>query len=223
MSGVLLRFDLPCAGLGFEAPSAATQLRFLPHGDSWTIVALVPAGRATATAAWLAAQAECRITMAAGVAPRTLRCELLEVPPRWLHWLTAARVVQVDLTPQGMATMFVQGTTDEVAALAGRLGTSDDAVRQRVFGTVPVQDVSITPRQLEVLCNAVAMGYYDVPHRVDLRRLGKSMNLSVSAVSQLLRRAQGQVIRGFIDANTLARGKRLSDPDGGAGQPPKGA
>jgi hypothetical protein len=67
------------------------------------------------------------------------------------------------------------------------------------------------------------MGYYDVPHRVDLRRLGKAMNLSVSAVSQLLRRAQGLVIRGFIDANTLARGKRLSDQEDARNTPPKGA
>lgn len=219
----MLRFDLPCEALGFEPPPASLQLRFLPHGTGWTLVILVAAGKAREAKAWLNGQApDARITTAPGLAPRTLRCELDPVPAEWLGWLTAARIIQVSLAQEGTATLFVQGTALQLADLASKISDIGNPVRHRVSATRPLEEIAITPRQLEVLCNAVAMGYYDVPHRIDLRQLGKAMDLSVSAVSQLLRRAQGQIIRGFIDGNTLASGKRLGSDNDQPG-PPKEA
>lgn len=221
-TGALLRFDLPCDTLGFEPPPVAVQLRFLPEATRWTLVVVVPPGKAGEVASWASRQAPMQVHVAPGLAPRVLRCELEDLPPQWLAWLTTVRVVQADIAPHGMATLFVQGTPAQLARLATALG-DPLASHHRLYGLQALNLVPLTARQLEVLGNAVALGYYDVPHRVDLRQLGKSMNLSVSAVSQLLRRAQAHVIRSFVDANTLARGSRTDPQVEAPARPPKGA
>lgn len=220
--GPMVRFDTPCVNLGMGVPSVSLQMRLLRRGDAWTAILLVPAGKAPAAEGWIRSQADVVVHRAAGIAPRTLRCELRSLPPAWGPWMRAARVVQVDVASHGMATIFVQGTAQELAQLAASLGLPVGGGRARPSGPQP-GGVVLTGRQMEVLRNAVAMGYYDVPHRISLRRLGLSMGLSVSAVSHLLRRAQGQIIRSYIDANALASGQALSDQEEARGQPPKGA
>lgn len=204
-----VRFDLACEALGFSRPPVPLHLRFFPpaaatEGSRWTALVFVAAGKARDAVAWMEAHAKGRTLVAAGLAPRTIRFEMAALPPPWSRWLTAARVVQVDVGTHGLATLFVAGNPAQLAALAAALHPIPAAARQRVSTTKPIEQVALTPRQLEALCNAVTMGYYDVPHRVNLRQLGKTMDLSVSAASQLLRRAQGQVIRAFIDAATLS-------------------
>jgi len=213
--GDSVRFDLACEALGFRRPPMPLHLRFfpppLPDGSRWTVLVVVAAGKAEDAVAWMQSHAEGRATTPPGIAPRTVRFEVAALPPAWSRWLTAARVVQVDVGTHGVATLFVAGSLTQLAALAAALHPVPAAARQRVSTTKPIEQVEITPRQLEVLCNAVTMGYYDVPHRINLRELGKTMDLSVSAASQLLRRAQGQVIRAFIDSATLAGVQDQSD------------
>src|SRR5687767_9452708 len=95
--GAMLRFDLPCQALGFSRPPATVQLRFLERNAAWTVVMLVPAGKAEAAGAWLQAQTSAIVVTAPGLAPRTLRCDLVRLPPKWAAWLSAAHIVQVDL------------------------------------------------------------------------------------------------------------------------------
>lgn len=227
--GATLRFDLPCEALGFTSPAMPINLKFLGPSalgplSPWTAILYVAAGQAAQAVAWMRSQAAGDATIAPGLAPRTVRYAMPALPPAWERWLTAARILQVDLASHGLATVYVQGSTAELATLAGRLTSNPSAMRQRVSGTKPLESVAITPRQLEALCNAVTMGYYDVPHRVDLRHLGRSMDLSVSAVSQLLRRAQGEVIRAFVDTSALNGSKERAQngQDGQDGPPPKG-
>ena len=218
----LLRLDVSCGSLGFRPPPANLRLRFLHHDPAWTLVIMVPGGTAERAAAWLQGQADARIAFAPGIAPKTLRCELATLPPRWLDWLTAARIVQVDLARGGMATLYMHGHAAQVAALAATLG-APFTMNPSAGGEPPAQRVGITARQMEVLSRAVALGYYDVPHRVDLRQLGRELDLSPSAVSLLLRRAQARVIRDFVDASALRSGARMSEALEPAPGPPKGA
>ena len=221
--GATLRFDLPCEALGFDPPLIPINVKFLGPGAEgtvpWTAILFVAAGKAREAEAWMRSHAAGNATLAPGLAPRTIRYSMHAVPPAWERWLTAARILQVDLAGHGLATVYVQGSAAELATLAGRLTANPSAMRQRISGTKPLESVPMTPRQLEVLCNAVTMGYYDVPHRVDLRLLGRSMDLSVSAVSQLLRRAQGQVIRAFVDASALTNSHER--PPHAEANPPK--
>lgn len=217
-----LRFDLPCDALGMEKPPCPLQMRFLGEGESRTLLTLVPAGKAAQCAQWVERHTGNPPIAAPGLAPRTLRCELKSIPAPWQPWMSAARVVQVDLATSGVATLFVQGTKAELASLAGKFGTDSHSWRQRPVAPQRKDSGPLTAKQLEVLRNAVTLGYYDIPHRINLRELGKTMGLSVAAVSQLLRRAQAQIIRGYIDANSLALGDRLEDEEE-ASREPKGA
>jgi hypothetical protein len=220
----LLRLDLPCEALGFDPPPVPIQLRFLRQGLGWTMLMLVPAGGAGPAADWVRRHAEAKVVAAPGLAPRTLRCELATVPARWLGWLSTVRIVQVDLARTGLATLFVHGTGAQVTALAGRLGAGAPAIQRKPWGRPLADEPRLTPRQLDVLCHAVALGYFDVPHRVGLRGLGKVMDLSASAVSLLLRRAQGKVVQAYVDSVALAQGERMEPPGAPPkASPPKGA
>ncbi len=221
-TGLLLRFDVSCRTLGFDAPPVAVQLRFLGVGSQWSLVALFPAGADRMVIPWLAAHGVHPVA-APGLAPRTVRCDLGDLPQRWATWVTAAKVLQVDLAATGLATLYVRGLPMEVARLVATLDHDRVAPGEGVQMERSVSDAALTPRQAEVLRNALAMGYFEVPHRVDLRRLGKSMHLSVSAVSQLLRRAQAQVVRSYVDKDALGRGSAMDPDDLPPPSGPKGA
>jgi hypothetical protein len=44
------------------------------------------------------------------------------------------------------------------------------------------------------------MGYYDIPHNLDLRTLAATMGISLGSVSELLRRGESAVIMNYVDS-----------------------
>lgn len=210
------RFDVPCAVLGLQNPPVRVQLRFLHGRGTWTILALVAPGKADVARTWLAHEAGVAVEVGVGLAPRTLRCTLDRLPPSWEGWLAPDQVIQIDIGTHGIATVFARAVPDGLRSLAFRLGSP----RPRQ-GWAPTTSVAeLTPRQHEILRNAVAMGYFDVPHRIDLRGLGRSMGLSPSAACQLLRRAQGKVVQHFVNNELLVHGPRAEGDPTAATVPP---
>lgn len=57
----------------------------------------------------------------------------------------------------------------------------------------------LTPRQREILKLALEMGYYEVPARTSLTRLAEVVGISKAAMSKILRRAEGRVLRSLME------------------------
>jgi len=79
------------------------------------------------------------------------------------------------------------------AALRRSLGTSVRIASVRP-SALPGRGLELTPLQERALRTAVDMGYYEMPHRVGLKDLGKRLGLPVSTVAYNLRRAESAVI-----------------------------
>ncbi|MFA5944017.1 MAG: helix-turn-helix domain-containing protein, partial [Candidatus Thermoplasmatota archaeon] len=66
-----------------------------------------------------------------------------------------------------------------------------------------VGTMAISRRQFEALSTAVAMGYYEIPHRIDLRALAKTTGVSLGSISELLRRAEATILTHYVDSNLM--------------------
>lgn len=195
------RFDVPCALLGLTTPPVRVQMRALVTKGRWSVLALVAAGQATLALPWLAQTIPGEVLVGPGLAPRLITTVVDALPVRLAPWLAMESVMQVDIGPHGVATVFGQGAEAQLHDLGVVLGVP------RISANVPPDEpCQLTARQADVLRLAVAMGYYDLPHRVDLQQLGDAMGLTASATSQLLRRAQRKIVRAFVQAETLGHG-----------------
>ncbi|WP_247003435.1 helix-turn-helix domain-containing protein [Halosolutus gelatinilyticus] len=56
----------------------------------------------------------------------------------------------------------------------------------------------LTDRQRQVVTEAVARGYYATPQRCTLAELAEAFDVGKSAVSKLLRRAEGRIVTEFV-------------------------
>jgi len=54
--------------------------------------------------------------------------------------------------------------------------------------------LSFTPKQRETLLRAYKMGYYNIPRKTTLLEIGKTMNVSDSAVREHLRKSENKII-----------------------------
>lgn len=200
---VARRLDLPCAVAGFEPPVCRVHLKVLHMGPRWSLLMRTVPGRAPAVAEWANTHRPASVTIAPGIAPTFLRADFRELPAHW-RWMTFARVHHIDLTPDGMASIFVQGTVQEVERLLDWTRQSPHPVHERPTRSGP-GGPEMTPRQFEALSTAVALGYYEIPHRIDLRALAQKIGISVGSVSALLRRAEAAVITNYVDSRSQAR------------------
>lgn len=203
------RIDMSPDQAGFPRPPCPVQLKFLPspQAGGWTLLAGVQPGHANAIASWLATQPAFEgVSIAPGIAPRLVRAQASALPPRWTEVATLASVHHLDLRGDG-ASWFVEGARDDIRALLGQLRASSqdrqDVVRCRSL-QVPGRPAPITRRQQEALATAVAMGYYEIPHRVDLRCLAKQKGITLGSFSELLRRAESAVLSHHVDSRLLA-------------------
>jgi DNA-binding CsgD family transcriptional regulator len=177
---VARRVDLPCSMTGFSPPPCNAQLKFEPEGSRWTMIVLCPPGKPPQVARWLEAYKPASIHIGTGLSPRILRATFDELPGRW-------------------GQMLVEDVGSKVELFVQSLQLGRPEVRARKKQPDPNR-VKLTPRQLEVLSLAVALGYYEVPHKLNLRELAQKLSLSVGAVSELLRRAEALVITSYIDS-----------------------
>lgn len=61
----------------------------------------------------------------------------------------------------------------------------------------------LSERQLEVLTAALELGWYEVPRRITLADLAKHLDLGRSTVSEHLVRAEGSIIRQFLEGEPI--------------------
>lgn len=208
---VARRVDLPCSMVGFSPPPCNVHLTFLPVGDRWTLVALSAPGKPAQVARWLQQYSPSAINLAPGLAPKLLRAHFDALPGQWGDVLAAVLVIFIELTPEGSASIFIEDSEARVERFVDSVQV-DVQVRQRVTQS-GTERVKLTARQLEVLALAVALGYYETPHKLNLRLLAEKLGISVAAVSELLRRGESLIITNYVDS--LSK----SQWDGGAARP----
>ena len=216
------RIDLPCDRTGFTTPPFDVHLKFLPspaNGGGWTLLAHAAAGKPDILARWLGAHPGIeQVRVAPGLAPKLFRATAAALPPAWAAVASFVKVHHLDLSADGQAAWFIEGVRDQVWALVQELDAgrpADPAKPQAEIRCRPVLGPSsqtpISRRQFEALSTAVAMGYYEIPHRIDLRALAAATGVSLGSVSELLRRAEGAILTHYVDSNLM--GWPLADED----------
>lgn len=206
------RIDLPCERTGFTTPPFDVHIKFLPLSPpqtGWTLLAHAAAGKPDILARWLKPHPGIEdVRVAPGIAPKLLRAKVQELPAAWSLVASYARVHHLDLGPDGHASWFVEGVRDQVWALVQQLDqTSPTPMAPTEIRCRPVHggrsDAPISRRQFETLATAVALGYYEIPHHLDLRALASRTGISLGSVSELLRRAEAAVLTHYVDSSLM--------------------
>lgn len=206
------RIDLSCEQTGFTRPPCAVHLKFLPSpaaGETWTLLAQAAAGRPDQLAPWLSPHPGItNVRVAPGLAPKLLRASITALPVQWASVASLVKVHHLNLAPDGNASWFIEGVRDQVLPLVRHLEAVAGAkpMRATEVRCRPVSvggEAPITRRQFEALSTAVALGYYEIPHRLDLRALAARTGLSVGSVSELLRRAERAILTHHIDSSLM--------------------
>jgi len=205
------RIDLPCDRTGFSTPPHDVHIKFLPSPgqQGWTLLAHSAAGKTEALARWLKQYPGIdQVRVAPGLAPKLFRATVAALPPTWAKVASYVKVHHLDLGADGNAAWFVEGLRDQVWALVQQL---DGTPTERPIGPTEVRCRPVTGsdmpiisrRQLEALSTAVALGYYEIPHRIDLRQLAATTGVSLGSVSELLRRAEGVILTHYVDSRLM--------------------
>lgn len=195
------RIDMPCALAGFEPPPCIARIRFTPSRDALRLTCVTLPGRPPDLARWLRPHRPDSVTIPQGLSPDELRAKFNKIPTEWSRWMSDLDVHHMDLHPEGTATAFVVASDAQIEHMVAGSALVDCPIHVRPVARRP----DLTRRQEEILDAAVRLGYYDMPHRTDLRTLGRKMGISVGSVSTLLRRAEAAVIHAFTDGKATAR------------------
>lgn len=192
------RVDVAASQLGFLAPPCDVHLKFLPLGSGWTVVALTAPGKPPVAARWLEAYSPVSIHIGTGLSPRVFRANFDKIPAPWTRMLGNVVVHYLELCPDGSASLFIEDSPEKVERFVADLRTRDPTARFRQTHAGPT-GVRLTRRQLEIVSLAVALGYYEIPHKLHLRALAKKVGLGVGAASELLRRGEALIVTNYID------------------------
>lgn len=215
------RIDLPCDQTGFATPPFDVHIKFLPspaNGGAWTLLAHAAAGKPDLLSRWLVQHPGIdQVRVAPGLAPKLLRASASALPAAWAAVASYASVHHLDLGADGRAAWFIEGARDQILALVQHLRQVQGQPRPKgaevrcrpVLGDS--RAVPISRRQFEALSTAVAMGYYEIPHRIDLRTLAAETGVSLGSVSELLRRAEAVILTHYVDSSLM--GWPVADED----------
>ena len=127
----------------------------------------------------------------------------LRVIGRAPAYLSAARAVGLPVestveVADGRAAVSVVGDKDRIEAFGRRLAGDGMGVAVTATGDAG-SDRTLTEAQRELVFEAVRAGYYDTPRRRTLTELAEANDIAKSTCSETLHRAEGRVIRRFVD------------------------
>lgn len=98
----------------------------------------------------------------------------------------------------GGASMLVAGDRERLTAFGERL-TAAGATVGVGNGDESESDRALTDAQRDLVLAAVEAGYYDTPRDCTLTELAESREIAKSTCSETLHRAEGRVLRRFVD------------------------
>lgn len=106
----------------------------------------------------------------------------------------------------GVSIWEVTTSSDRLSALGTRLdeaGIEFDIEYVRDEPSDPAETL-LTDRQREVVLRAAEQGYYDTPRGATLTEVAESLGVSKATGSDVLHRAEGKVLKWFIDEHMTA-------------------
>jgi predicted DNA binding protein len=59
----------------------------------------------------------------------------------------------------------------------------------------------LTPRQKEIVREAIRLGYFDFPRKIDLTELARRLSVKPSTLSEILRRAEGKIAKYYLESD----------------------
>jgi predicted DNA binding protein len=208
MSRTELRLDLPAGSwlgdVSRAVPPATlrvTETIALDDGDRETVATVRVAGteRDRVEAALRDHDRVERVT----TVERRGDVRTLRVIGRAPAYLSAARAVGLPLestveVADGRAAVSVVGDKERVEAFGRRLAGDGMTVGVTATGDAD-SDRTLTEAQRELVFEAVRAGYYDTPRRCTLTELAEANGIAKSTCSETLHRAEGRVMRRFVD------------------------
>lgn len=138
--------------------------------------------------------------------------------------LTAARAAGVAPEPPieiraGRATFEVTATRDRLSDLDEHLHEVGADPELRAVYTAGESNPLLTGTQRDLLATALEAGYYDTPRTCTLTELAERAGVAKSTASEVLHRAEGHVVRAFLDGEDergSEDGERNGDANGNA-------
>ncbi|QLG27645.1 helix-turn-helix domain-containing protein [Halorarum halophilum] len=94
---------------------------------------------------------------------------------------------------------------DQLSVFCDELDSAGIEYRITQVSATPAESPLLTDRQREVVDVALVHGYYDSPRDCTLTTLAEHLDVSKSAVSRVLHRAEGKIINAYRPAETDSR------------------
>lgn len=110
-------------------------------------------------------------------------------------------MLEAEAQPRGwfFKLQFVdQGAFEEFQSYFGEQDVTFDLLRLSQAGAPKDREYDLTPRQREVLSEALDAGYFDVPREIGIEDLAERLDISSNAVSERLRRATANLVRNTL-------------------------
>lgn len=199
------RFEVPSQQLGLEPPAATTHLRFYPTATACRLLVWSSEPRKEPTLRWLSNHGEFQLRDPPGFDPRVIQLEFQDVPPPWKMLLERFPSPQIEIRPDGTASISLQGTREDLQWFVEHQQQAGRAPTIKRIGPDVAEESDgtlLTPRQHKALVLATTSGYYEVPREVNLRELATQMDISAGSLSELLRRAEERLAKAYLQATT---------------------
>lgn len=198
---VLVHLELSAEALGTDPPPSRTHIRAYKVPSGWVLLLWAPQGPTDAIRAWAKAKAPSEEIGFGEVGERIVALQCDALPPAWETLFGLFDAHHLIMGPGGSALTRIEGSRDEVGEFLGGLELD---VKPESVEVVPaagdrIRDDVLTPRQEHALARAAALGYFDIPRRIQLDGLADRLGTSSSALSELLRRGQARLVTKYLD------------------------
>lgn len=188
------RVRLPITALQLPTPPVDIKLRFMVRNNQLAIIVQFPTPASESIQGWIDQMEPDHSFSHHGETSETRWLSFEPIPRHWAELVSLFELRHIEASPDGTATVALTGSRQHIKGLIDEIGTAD------LLGVTSAPDDSsvLTDRQEEALRTAAQEGYYEVPRRTSLRELAKKLDLSASSVSELLRRAEGEIIQAYF-------------------------
>ncbi len=132
------------------------------------------------------------------------------LPP--VRWKAGAMTVRILTSVSGLPRRFSRSYPQ--ARLLLKRTVSEAALSEEFSSAMDIAPM-FTQRQREVLQQALASGYYEVPRRSTVRTIARSLGIARSTAEEHLRSAESALVRAvapLVEAGALETGKRMPSP-----------
>lgn len=189
----MARLRVRAADLGLPAPPHPLRLAFQVRENRVAVLVQAPGAAAGPTRDWVE-------TLGPGEVIERGDDDLVHmwaifepVPKRWADIVNLFELRTVHVRPDGGAEVALVGSRDDVHRTIE--GTRFSGVEVLGVETIDARGSRVlTGRQEEATRAALRAGYYEVPRGLSLTELADRLDVSPSALSELLRRAEGRAL-----------------------------